>query len=95
MKKIFICFAVLTLLLSGCRSNEQKNEGTQINLSDNKITVDGQEITSDATQAVYSANDIVFYLAGQDFTYGEGEKQDEHEQSEADNGMISPKILTN
>ena len=84
MKKILACFVVLTLLLSGCRSNEQKNEETQINLSDNKITVDGQEITSDATQAVYSANDIVFYLAGQDFTYGEGEKQDEHEQSEAD-----------
>ena len=84
MKKILACFVVLTLLLSGCRSNEQKLEGTQINLSDNKITVNGQKITSDATQAVYSANDIVFYLAGQDFTYGEGEKQDEHEQSEAD-----------
>ena len=84
MKKILACFVVLTLLLSGCRSNEQKIEGTQINLSDNKITVDGQEITSDVTQAVYFANDIVFYLAGQDFTYGEGEKQDEHEQSEAD-----------
>lgn len=84
MKKLLVCFVVLTVLLSGCRSNEQKLEGTQINLSDNKITVDGQEITSDATQAVYSANDIVFYLAGQDFTYGEGEKQDEHEQSEAD-----------
>ena len=83
MKKILACLIVV-LLLSGCRSNEQKIEGTQINLSDNKITVNGQEITSDATQAVYSANDIVFYLAGQDFTYGEGEKQDEHEQSEAD-----------
>ncbi len=84
MKKILACFVVLTLLLSGCRSNEQKIEGTQINLTDNKITVDGQEITSDTTQAVYSANDIVFYLAEQGFTYGEGEKQDEHEQSEAD-----------
>ncbi len=84
MKKILAYFVVLPLLLSGCRSNEPKIEGTQINLSDNKITVDGQEITSDTTQAVYSANDIVFYLAGQDFTYGEGQKQDEHEQSEAD-----------
>ncbi len=84
MKKILAYFVVLTLLLSGCRSNEPKIEGTQINLSDNKITVDGQEVTSDTTQAVYSANDIVFYLAGQDFTYGEGQKQDEHEQSEAD-----------
>ena len=84
MKKILACLIVVVLLLSGCRSKEQKIEGTQINLSDNKITVNGQKITSDVTQAVYSANDIVFYLAGQDFTYGEGEKQDEHEQSEAD-----------
>ncbi len=84
MKRILVCFVVLSLLLSGCRSNEQKMEGTQIDLSDNIITVDGQEITNDSTQAVYSANDIVFYLAGQDFTYGEGEKQDEHKQSDAD-----------
>ncbi len=84
MKKILACLIVLVLILSGCRSTEQKNEDTQINLSDNKITVDGQEITTDNTQAVYSAKDIVFYLAGQDFTYGEGEKEDEHEQSEAD-----------
>ena len=84
MKKILVCFVAITLLLSGCGSKETKIEGTQINLSDNKITVDGQEITDDTTQAVYSANDIVFYLAGKDFTYGEGDKQDEHEQSEAD-----------
>ena len=84
MKKLLSCLIVITLLLSGCHSNEQKMEGTQINLSNNQITVDGQEITSDPTQAVYCANDIVFYLAGQDFTYGEGEKEDEHEQSEAD-----------
>lgn len=56
MKKILACLIVVVLLLSGCRSNEQKIEGTQINLSDNKITVNGQEITSDVTQAVYSAN---------------------------------------
>ena len=34
--------------------------------------------------AVYAANDIVFYLAGQDFTYGEGTEKDSHTQSEAD-----------
>ena len=84
MKKILVCLVMLTILLSGCGSKENKIEGTQINLSDSKITVDGQVITSDTTQAVYSANDIVFYRAGQDFTYGEGEKKDEHEQSEAD-----------
>ena len=84
MKKILLCLIVMVFLLSGCHATEQKIEGTQIMLSDSQITVDGQEITTDDTQAVYSAKDIVFYLAGQDFTYGEGEKQDEHEQSEAD-----------
>ena len=84
MKKILIYLMALTLLLSGCGSKESKTEGIQINLSDNQITVDGQVITNDTTQAVYSANDIVFYLAGQDFTYGEGETKDKHEQSEAD-----------
>ncbi|MBQ5840429.1 MAG: carbohydrate-binding domain-containing protein, partial [Clostridia bacterium] len=84
MKKRLVGLVVLTLLLSGCGPKEPNIEGTQINLSDNNITVDGREIGSDAAQAVYSAKDIVFYLAGQDFTYGEGEKQDEHEQSEAD-----------
>jgi len=84
MKRLLVCLVTLAILFSGCRSEKQNIEGTQIKLSDNKITVDGQEITNDNTKAVYSANDIVFYLAGQDFTYGEGEKQDEHEQGEAD-----------
>ncbi len=84
MKKIFVCFVVLTLFLAGCHSGTQTMEGTQIHLSDERITVDGQAITDDRTQAVYAAKDIVFYLAGQDFTYGEGEPQDAHEQSEAD-----------
>ena len=83
MKKLWACFIVLSLLLSGCSFMSSKVKGTQINLSDNKITVDGNEITSDSTQAVYAANDIVFYLAGQDFTYGEGTAEDAHEQSEA------------
>ena len=85
MKKILACVLVLTLIFTGCSLvNEQKIDGTQIKLSDNKITVDGKTVTNDSTQAVYTANDIVFYLSGQDFTYGEGSKEDEHEQSEAD-----------
>ena len=84
MKKSLIYLVVVMLLLSGCDSDGQKIEGIQINLSDSQITVDGKEVTSDDTQAVYTAKDIVFYLAGQDFTYGAGEKQDEHQQSEAD-----------
>ena len=84
MKKSLACFIVLSLLLSGCSVISPKLEGVQISLSDSKITVDGKEITSDSSQAVYAANDIVFYLAGQDFTYGEGTTEDAHEQSEAD-----------
>lgn len=84
MKRVFLCFVVLALLLSGCSLVEPKLQGTQIMLSDNGITVDGAQITNDSTQAVYAAKDIVFYLAGQDFTYGEGTEEDAHTQSEAD-----------
>ena len=85
MKKILACVLVMVLMFTGCSLvNEQKIEGTQIKLSDKKITVDGKAVTNDTTQAVYTANDIIFYLAGQDFTYGEGTKEDEHEQAEAD-----------
>ncbi|MBQ3553514.1 MAG: carbohydrate-binding domain-containing protein [Clostridia bacterium] len=84
MKRLLVFLIGVTIMLSGCSFTAPKIEGTQIKLSDNKITIDGKEITNDNTEAVYSANDIVFYLAGQDFTYGEGTKEDEHEQSEAD-----------
>lgn len=57
---------------------------TVIKLTDEAITVDGSEISKDTESAVYAANDIVFYLEGQDFTYGEGEEGDEHSQAEAD-----------
>lgn len=57
---------------------------TVIELSDEEITVDGNAVTEDRTQAVYVANDIIFYLEGQGFTYGEGIEADEHSQEEAD-----------
>ena len=57
---------------------------TEIVLSDNGVIVDGTEASSDEKAGVYVANDIVFYLAGQDFTYGEGSRADEHTQEEAD-----------
>ena len=88
MKKMWGVLVALSFLLSGCRFAEQGIESTVIELSDNGITVDGQEISGSATEAVYSARDIVFYLAGQGFTYGEGEAQDEHEQGEADDHAV-------
>ncbi len=89
MKKVLACVLILVLMLTGCTApTEQKIDGVQINLAENKITVDGNEITNDNSQAVYTANDIVFYLEGQDFKYGEGEKEDEHSQAEADKHTV-------
>ncbi len=66
--------------------NEKKVfEGTTaIELSDSEITVDGKAISEDDESDVYIAKDIVFYLEGRGFTYGEGTKDDEHMQEEAD-----------
>ena len=98
MKRLLACALVLVMLLSilgGCGASEGDTttetqpqvavvEGVKINLSDDGITVDGESVTNDSSKAVYTANDIVFYLAGQGFTYGEGTQADAHEQSEAD-----------
>ena len=84
MKRVFAFLIAGVLLLSGCHQVQPTMDGVQINLSDDQITVDGEAISNDQEQAVYSANDIVYYRAGQGFTYGEGEKADEHDQSEAD-----------
>ena len=71
------------------KTNEkQPFEGTIIQLSDESITVDGEAIASDESAAVYAAHDIIFYLEGQDFTYGEGTANDEHSQEEADKHTV-------
>ncbi len=62
----------------------KKYDASIIVLSDENITVDGKKISMDTESDVYAANDIVFYLEGQDFTYGEGTEADEHSQAEAD-----------
>ena len=64
-------------------------EGTiKIDLSDEGITVNGEAVSTDETAAVYTANDIVFYLEGQGFMYGEGTEADEHSQEEADKHTV-------
>lgn len=56
---------------------------TAIVLADNGITVDGEPASTDASAAVYTGADIVYYQAGQGTAYGEGTAADEHEASEA------------
>ena len=77
---------MLALLMSTCSFAlaQSTADATTIVLSDEGITVDGQAVSTDEDDAVYAANDIVFYLAGQGYTYGEGTEQDEHTQQEAD-----------
>ena len=59
------------------------DDATQIILDDKSITVDGAAIGTDATAAVYIANDIVYYESGKDLTYGEGGEKDAHSPDEA------------
>ena len=95
MKTITALAAAVSLclgLLSGCGAQSAPAqttalpEGTvSIGLSDGGITVDGEKAPEDDdTAAVYTAHDIVYYQAGQDFTYGEGTAADEHTREEAD-----------
>jgi hypothetical protein len=87
MKKYVSCFFALVLLaslFSGCvEPPEEVYEGTEILLSDDGITVDGSVISTNAEDAVYAANDIVYYEEGHDFTYGEGTEEDAHSPKEA------------
>ena len=58
-------------------------EATEIVLSDDSITVAGEEISEENTKEVYKANDIIYYEAGHDFTYGEGTAEEAHTVEEA------------
>jgi len=101
-KRGMIMTCVLAMVLSACGqqggqgqqetekviATETEENATAITLSDEMITVNGSEISLDTESAVYAANDIVFYLEGQDFTYGEGGKEDEHSQEEADEHTV-------
>ena len=59
------------------------SDAVKIELSNSEILVNGEKISEDTESAVYKANDIIFYLEDQGFTYGKGTKKDEHSQIEA------------
>ena len=86
-KRIVSLLLVLALAvpMTACGGQNKKIEGASyIELSDEKITIDGDDVTTGTKEAVYVANDIVYYEAGKDFTYGEGTEADEHSKEEAD-----------
>jgi len=85
------------LMLTACsaeNSGENRNppsdadqaaagETVEIILSDSGITVDGEAAPSAADNRVYVGNDIIYYEAGKDFTYGEGSEADAHSSAGA------------
>ena len=77
-----LAFLMAFALLAGCASqggnpSEQAKypvpeNAVKIALSDEAVTVDGSAASTDPASAVYTANDIIYYESGKDFTYGEG-----------------------
>ena len=91
-----VAFLVAFALLSGCAPQQQPSQNpsqqtkypvpedaVKIALSDGGITVDGTAVSGDPANAVYTANDIIYYESGKDFTYGEGGVSDAHTAEEA------------
>lgn len=56
---------------------------TDIVLNDTEILVEGQPADNNSENAVYVANDIIYYEEGKDFTYGEGTVEDAHSAEDA------------
>lgn len=94
-KHTLLLTLICLLFLCGCddatitpEKTPDSTAVTTIQLSDHTILVNGEDISSDTTSAVYQANDIVFYLEGQDFTYGEGTEEESHSQADADKNTV-------
>ena len=86
IKTLAVIFAFI-LLFTACgkvADNTPDYEATEIILSDGVIRVDGNDVSADPAEAVYIANDIVYYESGKDLTYGEGAEKDAHTKDEAD-----------
>ena len=92
MKKL-LCIILSVLLLAGCTAvptlTETAPAGTEdrigevlITLSDENIGVDYSTATTEDSGVVID-NDIVYYEAGHDFTYGEGTEDEAHTAEEA------------
>ena len=77
VKRIFT-FVLVAALLAGCAGETDwaSVPAVEIRLSDEGILVDGRVASTNESSAVYTANDIVYYEAGKDFTYGEGTEAD-------------------
>lgn len=88
MKKYVTGAMIVTcaFLLAGCSGKTETvslDEAVKIQLSDDGITVNGEQVSESESDAVYIAQDIVYYPEGKDFTFGEGTEEDAHSAEEA------------
>jgi len=84
LKKLTVFLLSLVLCASCCAAPaESAPIETRILLSDEGILVNGEAAGNDPDGAVYAANDIVYYEADRDFTYGAGTQKDAHSADEA------------
>ncbi len=89
--KILAVIISLLLVLTACgklHDSSSDYDATEIILGDDIIKVDGKTVSEDTTEAVYTANDIVYYESGKDFTYGEGTEKDAHSKEEAESHTV-------
>jgi len=89
MKKticLILSILLLTSLFCGCSATKEATyeDAVKIILSDEGITYNDEEVTSENKNGIYIANDIVYYPEATDFTFGEGEESDKHSKEEAD-----------
>ena len=99
LSKLAVILLVSAFLLTACNTKPAEqtptspavqaptapayDDATKVLLSDSGITADGEPVGSDGTAEIYTANDIVYYESGKDFTYGEGSEKDAHTPEEA------------
>ncbi len=88
MKKFISLLVTVLFCTLLCSCGKRSAAPTAIVLSDSGITVNGAPISSQKHSAVHAANDIVYYEAGHDSTYGEGSENDAHAAGEANRHTV-------
>lgn len=81
--------ALITPIFSGITNVSKATDNvTAIKLSDEEITVDGEDVTTDKNKKVKVDNNIIYYEEGKDKSYGEGSEKDSHTKDEADKHKV-------
>ncbi len=89
---VFLTCLALAVTLGGCIKKSSEQNDVNIILSDDNITVDGNVVTSDTSEAVYTSNDIIYYEDRESYdsgnTYGEGNEDERHSSENASSHTV-------